>query len=452
LCQGKRPTYNFEDTVCCSLPCIYLHIHFFILDHWKTFNTHRSLVYHQGSLLAGNATRAIKCTDVTDWHIGNNSLVWLRARAPGCYQILICALKSDDGVSTKPFDIVELDAKDLDDRQVSIEYVQIAPDGELLVHLSSLERCPGGVVEKLVKMTRGKAFTWQIKLKAMINRPVIGKSAIYFVRPRQELQPAPIEAAFCKASLKDGSIIYEIPLPEEYGIKIGVPYRNTSLTLTPDESWAVWNDLEGKAYIFSTVSGQVIHTFPRSSNTSVVVVSSVGNIIRDIHNGWGYSRSHSTVIFFSKEADAFATERLDLPMKPISESWCFDGDRPVFCYLLHEDTMQPVDIPWPPNHIDHTALDPFTTIGIRPGEVSLPTYRNGALHKEAESYRPDGMQSVVTVTLPPRSMGEDKRRDLEVELPWSFHVGDYFGMYEDYLVFHSRLDDSLTLVDFWPTW
>lgn len=88
--------------------------------------------------------------------------MWLKSPVTGCYQISICALKSDDGVSTKPFDIVELDAKDLDHWQVGIKYVQIAPDGELLVNLSSLERCPSesdfqtgyvDIVEKLVKMT-----------------------------------------------------------------------------------------------------------------------------------------------------------------------------------------------------------------------------------------------------------------------------------------------------------
>lgn len=414
-------------------------------------------MYHQGSLLAGNATRAIKCAGVTDWHIGNNSLIWLKTRTPGCYPLSICALKSDDGVSTKPFDIVELDAKDLDNWQVSIKYVQLVPDGELLVHLSSLERYSGGsasfdIVEKLVKMTRGKVFTWQIRLKAMINRPAIGKDAIYFLRDRQKLHAPSMEAAFCKASLRDGSVLYEIPLPQQYGINSGIPCRNTSLTLTPDESWAVWNDIDGRAYIFSTASGQVIHTFPRSFNRSVVV-SSVDNKIRDIQRGQGYSQPHSTVVSYNKKADAFVTERLCMPVEQISESWCFDGDRPIFCYLLHERPIPPFhNLTGTLNHIENTTLDPFTAVGIRPAEVSPPKYLHNALNNEPRSSTVDDMQSVVTVTLPPRSMDEAGRRDLEVELPWTISVGDYFGMSEDYLVFHSRSDGSLVLVDFWPTW
>lgn len=365
----------------------------------------------------------------------------------------MCALKSDDGVSTKPFDIVELDAKGLGELENCMKYVQITPDGELLVHLTSLKRrCSDEVVEKLVKMTQGKVFTWQIKLKAQISRSVIGKSAIYFVQHRQKLQSAPIEAVFCKASLKDGSVIYEIPLLERYGIEIGVFYRNTSLTLTPDENCAAWNDLLGKVHIFSTASGQVIHTFPLSYNASVVAVSSVDNTIRVIHNGWGHSRSHLTAISFIKETDTFGAERFDLPMKPIGHSWFWDGDRRIFCYLLHEAIMQADDIPWPPNQVDCTTLDPFTTIGIRPRELSLPAYISDDLHNRAASFMPEGMRSVATVTLPPRSMGEDKRRDLKVELPLSPQYGDFFGMYEDYLVYDSRFDHSLTLVDFWPTW
>ncbi len=372
----------------------------------------------------------------------------------------MCALKSHNGISTKSFDIVELDAHGLDEWQVQLRSAQSTPDGELLVHLSTWERktnSRGGSfdeIEKLVKISRAKTFTWKITLKAIINRPAIGKDTVYFVRDRE----GPIgwnDVTFCKMNLKDGTIIYEVPLAQNLGI-ITFPYRNTSLTLTPDESLAIWNSDFGQVYVFSTASGQTIDTFVQSSDKSLAV-SSCGNTIWDVYYGGGHTQPPSRKITYDSKTNTATAVGVYVPPRHFRKPWCFDGDRSMIGYLIHNKPIPLSHDPWALDELENTTVDPFTTIDIHAGHDAVFGYLEKCRKHEGYSdlHEWNAMGSptdLVTVTLPPRPKKEKERRTLEVELPWKSRKEDFFGICEDYLVFHSRNDESLLLVDFWPTW
>ena len=398
-------------------------------------------MYHQESLIAGNATRALHCTKVSDWHISSNSLVFLTSYDRGS-EISICDLKSNSGVSTKTFDVEALDPHNLDPRQVGINHVLIAPDGELLVHLSCLEMSPTeskkvspclNRVEKLVKLSRGKDITWQITFNVVLNRPVVSEDAIYFVRDGQQPPSRLTKPAFCKVNLKDGKIIYETSLSSD--LEVGIPHYNTSLRLMADKSMAIWNDLDDKIHIFSTASGRVLYTFDQTTNADLVLSNAENKF-------WIIDRYEGSIIgTYDKETSIFMLQALEIRPSRFNEPWCIDGDRPMICSLIHETSMPYHQYPWTRDDLHATGTDPFTMMGIAAGHESVQEYL----------CRPNYPQSTY-VTLPPRSAKEKERRHLEAELPWSVHDGDFFGMCEDYVVFHDWSNKTFLLVDFWPPW
>ena len=398
-------------------------------------------VYHQESLIIGNATRALQCTNVVEWHLNRNSLAWLSSHAPESV-ISIGDLKSPNGVSTKAFNVMALESSDLSSWQCDIRYVQLAPDGELLVHLSALEGTPTesdvevpGVarVEELVKLSRDKTIAWRITFKAMLNRAAISKDAIYLVRDREQPPSELAEAAFVKVNLKDGSIIYEVPLPSDP--EIGVPYRNTSLALMADKSMAIWNDLAGKIHIFSTLSGQVLQTINRKPTKDLILSSNENKFWSIEYEGV------SSVGTYDKETNTFVLE--DLLPRPFlfSNGSCFDSDRPIFCSIMSDTPVSCQQSQEFDYDLLATTLDPFSTIWI------------AAKHQSTLKYLVDCRRDEFKyITLPPRSAKEKERRHLEAELPRYNGTDTFFGMCEDFLVFHSRSVESLLLVDFWPTW
>ena len=406
------------------------------------------------------------CTKVQEWHIGSSSLVWIGSHKEDV-TLSIGALKSSNGISTSSFERIDMSANKLISHQVRINYVQMTPDGELLLQITALEKCPilskkfpgySSQVEKIVKMSSDKLVIWELKLKATINRPAIGKDAIFFVRAAEETpltihnKPLPSttiallpaisdEPFFYKVSLKDGSIIFSVPLPKPSGAKISIPSHNTSMALTSDESLAIWNDLESKAYIFSSVTGAVIHIFDRSSQR-LSIICTVDSKLWDLLycERFQYHRLPvTTAITFDKDKATFTEKRVFLPRTNGLKSWSFDGDRPLYCYFRRSEVMSSYPPSGMPPHNQNTTFDPFMTIAIYDG-------RKSAI--DDMDHRADD----VNITLPPYRGKGPERRLLELELPQEVQDGDFFGMCDDYLVYHHRSDEWLLLVDFWPTW
>ena len=384
--------------------------------------------------------------------------MWLNSRREFS-KISICALKGHNGVSTASFDVIELNAKNLVPSQMGVRYVQLAPDGQLIVQLDYLpySRMELDVLlglckseEILIKLSRDKAITWQVALKAMINRPAIGKDSIYYVQEQQESPSDLAQPAFFKADLKDGSIIYEVPLPSHLIIRIA--HHNTSLKLTADESLAIWTDLDNKAYVFSTATGELIYAWDRPFSKDLVVSSTKNkfwDVQLDFDNFGSVEESHVHI----KSANPFMIERLCLPRAHFGESRFFDGDRLICGSLWHENPFPERYDLWPPYRFrDMDVVDPFTVINILAGPDSTSKYLEYSRLNPTRLYPYDCFADKTTITLPRRSTKERERRTLETELPWLIHDGDYFGMCEDYLVLHSRSDQTLLLVDFWPTW
>jgi len=394
---------------------------------------------------------------VTNWHIGQDSLVWLDSQTD-VSEISLCALKSYNGGSTKSFDVVELDAKNLVSWQICVRYVLLAPDGELIVLLNSLDGPPMErdvrtwfkSEEKLIKMSRAKAITWQVTLKAMVNRPAIGKDAIYFVRDQQDTPSDSTEPAFFKVNLKDGSIIYEVPLASH--ITIALSNSNVSLKLTADERLAVWTGIDNKAYVFSTGTGELIYTWDRPLGKGLVV-SSTKNKFWDIHLRSNIFGPIGESNIDDKRAKPFTIERLYLPEAYFGESRFFDGDRLICGSLWHENPFPGLHDTWRPSRFrDVDVVDPFTVIKILAGPQSTTRYLEHFRQNPTNPYPWEHFQKTTTITLPSRSTKERERRTLEAELPWVVDDGDFFGMCEDYLVLHSRSDKTLLLVDYWPAW
>ena len=406
-------------------------------------------------MISGEATRAIKCEKVQDWHIADNSLIWVGSPETNS-QISIGSLKKPNGVSTKSFDTMEIEIDWLSSKRGGIKYVQMTHDGDLLLRISAfpfLYKCrrSGGepaIFEGLLKMSLDNVCAWKLKLRASINRPAIGRDAIYFIRakdtpstvPSKRIKARKREKTFYKVSLKDGSIVYSVPFATEDGSSVSVPFLENSMSLTSNEEFAIWDSLDGKAYVFSTASGAVLHTFKRSGN-GPLVSSATKNKIWDINIDAEPPHWTSKIVTLNKDEKTIVEEPLHLPSLASQDSWCFDGDRQLMCVFEHPEAKALLDFPEQQLYGVRLGIrDSFSLIGVRIVE-ECPPPRSILQYRES-----------AHITLPPHAGRGPNRRLLELELPWEIGMYDYFGMCEGYLVFHNRTEQTLILVDFWPTW
>lgn len=388
-------------------------------------------VYYQENLEAGLATRAIRCDGASDWHVHENRLLWCRTdEAP-----LIRDLRTADDKSITESDLINLDISHAMPKETSRRYVQMIPGGDFLM-TTLLIKDTVKQAHQLTKISARGSVLWSIDLKATMSRPVIGKEDVYFVHgPFLEDDVRECKMSFAKHKLGDGSTIFDVTMPPETQIHKRMLAFDGFLILTGNERLASWGRISlGDVYIFSTSTGQVLKKIdqPRSRKFSPLLQC----VVPSTHPAgfWTTTQRRTILTSYDETSDSFSEVhhyQLDGGRTYDPPFVTFDGDHSAFLRILHNGVGHNARYRGRTNHFAQFAI--------------LPT----AFASDSEQASSD---STVPITLPGRSKADGKRRELELELPWEFTEGDFFGMTNDYLVYQSRENEFLVLVDFWPVW
>ena len=385
-------------------------------------------MHYQENLEAGLATRAIRCDGASDWHVHENRLLWYRTdEAPS-----IRDLRTADDRSITDSNFINIDISHAMLEKTCRRYIQNIPGGDFLMTIKDTVK----QTHQLRRISARGSVLWSIDLEANMTRPIIGKESVYFVHgPCLEDDVRECKMSFAKHRLCDGSIIFDVTMPPETQIHKKMLELDGSLVLTGNERLASWGRISrGDVYIFSTSTGQVLKKIdqPRSRKFSPLLQS----VVPSTHTAGFWTMTHRATILtsYDETSDSFSEVQhyqLDGGRTYDPPFITFNGDHSVFLRILH-------------NEVGHMARDSGRTNHFSQLAI-LPT----ALASESEL---ESSNSTVPVTLPGRTKADGKRREFELELPWEFKEGDFFGMMNDYLVYQSREHEFLVLVDFWPVW
>ena len=389
-------------------------------------------MYLQQSLEAGFATRALRCDGVSDWDIHENRLMWTK----GDGDISIRDMRKPDDTSIIDLKIMNFDTSHILPPNAWRLYVRILPGGDFLmttriVTKIDTENVPP--VDRLQRISAQGKVAWSVDLEACTNRPAIGKHNFYFVRsPWQRADPTSgKKRSFAKNRLCDGSMVFHTIMPADMQADITTMELDRSLTLSEGECVASWKmNYRGDLQIFSTSSGQHIMTIQERDTTDGPLCVSV---LPSFHtSGFWSSTSHTLRLFTFNETqrshhdeDCGYYFRNNLADPSVI---AFDGGRWMILRIINADDT-----------VSHDRTIPFGKFSTLPANLF-------------NAHRLPSPEYTTVVTLPGRSKAEGKRRDLELELPRKLEKGDFFGMMNDYLIFYSREDEMLVLVDFWPVW
>ena len=383
-------------------------------------------MYYQESLEAGLATRAIRCDGASGLHVHDDRLLWYRADEA----LSIRDLRTADHRSITESDSMQLDVNHAMPDATCRRYVQIIPGGDFLM-TTCVIKDNTKKTHRIRRISARGNVLWSITLKGTMTRPVLGKQSIYFVHGScLEDGARKCKMFFAKHKICDGSIIFDVSIPPGTRIHKKMLNFDGSLLLTGNERLVSWGRLSrDDVYIFSTSSGQILKKIdqPRSTTFSPLLQS----VVPSTHTAGFWTISQCTTILSSyDETSQFFSNgqryELDEARTYDPPFVTFDGDHSVFLRVLHHG-------------VGRGRTNSFAQLAI------LPT----ALASDRES---ESSVSKVPITLPGRSKADGKRRKLELELPWIFKEGDFFGMMNDYLIYHSRELEFLVLVDFWPVW
>ena len=405
-----------------------------------------SEVYYHESLAIGNATRAIQCTGALDWQLKHDTLVWSNKK--GDLSIQILRTRNEHLPVTSP--ATSLDFRSFEIPLISMDGVQLAEDGDLIVDLQNFKGDAYSPLwrhsQKLMKTTRQGAVIWEHYFKSSISTPAVGKDALFFVEHSFHGPALDPVVAFVKLSLEDGSTSYRNQLPERH-FRAMPNESDNSLRLFCDEAYAVWRDKENYAYVFSTETGQVLQVYKRSTRAAPVVSchsSSIWDINPKVLNSSVTTGTYSQLVTCQQGTPALKFEPLTFPYdarNPDSE-WRFSGDHLALVYFAHV-VLPSANLNWV-FHGQNELTDPCTNVWVTILEKGSSD-EFGRLHMRKKT-------SSVPISLPSRSETLGDRRPLELDLPWKLKEDVYLSMVDDYMVYHSPDEEILYLIDFWPNW
>ena len=265
-------------------------------------------------------------------------------------------------------------------------------------------------------------------------KPAIGKDVLYY------LQYEPNDgghANFIARSLRDGSALYTSSRDIEWFDNLFPSMGLPCVRLTSSGRWAVWNSICNMFSIYSTSSGEIVHSFSR----------------RGVHK-----------LIMSATNDAFWA--VSLPSKYETSSILFTYNEDTKSFVEERLTLQPEDRPRQDTFgldfsVDHETF--FRLIIRGDDEMSSSRYNSsgriaglaiGSAVQSALSVLSEPV-SLNLVTLPAepeyRNLG-NRRRILRIALPLTPQDNNFLGMENNYLVYHSPNDFKLRVVDFWPSW
>lgn len=450
------------------------------------------VVYHQQCMRLGHATRAIRCTGATTWHLKNHTLLW--ANTGG--NVSIRALRTA-GVGISPHAPAYVADEVINLRQFPIDFYYISrvwllEEGELVVQLvvsadpATVDRDlpePVGLL-RILRVNKTGSVLWEIACRPeWWSKPAIGETGVYFVTEGLvDRTPKLI-----KFSIQTGlALSDQVSNREERGGFKETNQAPDALVLTSHERFAVWRDVDSVITFFSTSSREIIFLCTTKQNNQILTsiaddgIWSINPKLLSSSLTFDLLLAHGTageVENFFMEGSYFASckgSSTDFILKPIQfpwtlrqegSKWAFDGDSGAFfmtAYTLLSEVMRwedphPVRPPFgllfgarAPIRQADVYIDPFAKVMIATAHRPPPSIPEH-IHFEYE-------EDPVEVSLPPSRQQPGQRRPLEVEIQfewgegWKTKEGDYFRMVENYLIHHSPEGNLLHLIDFWPTW
>lgn len=413
------------------------------------------LVHYQESLRIGYATRAIRCTGAVTWHIRENTLSW--SDNSGNTSIRRLRTHSNEPISLSETQL-ELHAIDADVPFVkSVQYVY---GDDLILELSSKpcqtsHGAPNGS-EKMMRISREKVILWKVNSEICITKPAIGKNALYFMKivPASESSLTERKTLITKINLEDGSILIDFPAP-------AVPSSqawDTRWWLSSHEKFIIWRHSTTSIRVFSTSTGHLIDQYTIDSRNDIFM-SAFNDQYWHVNLQKCYNSnctqeplnpcySCSALVKYEGDAISRKSKRIDICIPTWVEygtsARVFDGDNTTLFIVDH--------IVHPTSALSWRFLgqqeptDPLSSIWAE-GLEMVPYAGRDDSHIEYQKKWPRSK-----ITLPGLSKKGMGRRMCEFDLPWRMKDGDFFGVQNHYLVYHSAEDETLLVVDFWPRW
>ena len=285
---------------------------------------------------------------------------------------------------------------------------------------------------RLIRMSPNGRVLWDIPHKTVesIGGIAIGTTHFYYTYSDSSGDTRHFVArSVVNGSILCRSVTHLAPVDDP-------PYR---LQLSRNEKWAVVGNRSDQIWILDTATGRTIYSFDTSPE-SWLVFSSREDKFWQINFQIRHSPLLCYEFIYKEKGDTFRRRPLwlhiTLPQSPVG-SLGFDGDRQQ-CFHVDRDTDD--------------ILAKVITASLIPRQ---PRKQKGLHRLIRTSKRFEECSDLIPVTLPVNlhRMGTD-RRDLEFPMPWTIHdkVGAECGMLEDYLIVYDEKDETLVVVDFWPTW
>lgn len=390
-------------------------------------------MYHQESLKAGFATRALQCSGAKFWHINNGTLMW--ASTSG--SVSLRRLRSQNGCRSVAEEAKELDLHCTWPGFKKIMDARITNTGDILTHVDlALLRTTWA------KLSQGGTIVWQVNIpgwsSARNSRAAIGREAIYTIESHSNpISGKQTKGRLVARSLVDGAVLHERLIQHLDGEHDRLP---GDLQLTSSEGWAVFKNTDRDVRMFAT-TGHGFATRVDAMPRGTIVRGKVDDQVWVVDYCFHFSGSTRSVLLSPKEARPGAPV---IPMvdryfkcdqKPYERGVYFDPDR----MLLFRAFNDPLPV--------------ILVVKMTEDEKYVYHLRNAPGNVELRDTLIEG-RSGRTVTLPALSAKEPgNRRDLNILLPWTTtRDSDYFGVTDDYVVYHSVEDEMLLVLDFWPVW
>lgn len=399
-------------------------------------------MYHQESLRAGFATRALRCSGTKFWHINNGTLIW--ASSGG--SVSLRRLRSKESCQSVTEETHELDLHSIWPHMQRTMDCQVTETGEILALVDVYRTLATDFHTVLAKLSPGGTMIWQESFSSLSSglkvRAAVGREAMYTIEGREGKQNAKsgehTNAFFVARSLIDGTILYQRHVPQLDGEIHDQSTKNDNLQLTSSGKWAVFKK-HREVYMFATTDGTLSNSAYATSRSTLVrskVKDQIWVVNHDFRKG-------------SNISDLLS------PREIVLENQCI----PLLAdqYFLHARNIYSCGI----------GFDPDRTLLFRIFEDPLPVIHVIKLRREEKCVHPpwnlendvDLRDTLIEkdhgrpVTLPARlAKKTGRRRALDISLPWTTRNRDYWGTADDYVVNHTVEEEMLLVLDFWPVW